>query len=194
MAAAMEAADTAEKKARCTMRRPPPERRSTGSAMCITSKQMFSPSRSQSRKSTSCAQPVASWRMCEMTAPLDGILTVPAAKSSLGGRSHDWYCCSKSRLNTCPLTLVTRKRAGAPWKRCWNSCTSVAPPFRVAHWPSERKLAMAAASDGFSATQRMVSCISIIIQSVSSVCAVVGQESAASAATSRARAAAATRR
>ena len=59
-AAAIEAAETAEKKARCTMRRPPADRRSAGNAMCITSKQMFSPSRSQSRKRTSCAQPVAS--------------------------------------------------------------------------------------------------------------------------------------
>ena len=37
----------------------------------------------------------------------------------------------KTRLYTWPLTAVTRKVAGPPRKVPPNSCTSVAPPWRV---------------------------------------------------------------
>ena len=45
------------------------------------------------------------------------------------GRAH--HSGVKTRLYTWPLTAVTRKVAGPPRKVPLNSCTSVAPPWRV---------------------------------------------------------------
>ena len=50
------------------------------------------------------------------------------------GRAH--HSGVKTRLYTWPLTAVTRKVAGPPRKVPLNSCTSVAPPWRVVcDWP-----------------------------------------------------------
>ena len=53
-----------------------------------TSKQMFSPSRSQSSHSTRWSAPLASCSRCAHTAPLVGTLVVSAPKRSCGSTSH----------------------------------------------------------------------------------------------------------
>lgn len=75
----------------------------------ITSKAMFSPSRSQSSHRTSTSAPFASRSRCFTTPTFVGFRTVVAPKSSAGlVASQFWYLAWKSRLKTCPTTEVTR--------------------------------------------------------------------------------------
>ena len=154
IAAPTAASVTALKRARHTLC-PRTPRCSTGSTTCITSKQMFSPSRSQSSHSTSSEQPRAARCRCAMTPAELGTFTVSAPKSDAGFTSHKWYASAKSRLNTCPRTDVTRWMAAAPRHGRWSSCTSMppAPPLVVTcALRGESAEAMQHASEGFSAT------------------------------------------
>mmetsp|Transcript_2140 Transcript_2140/g.4463 ORF Transcript_2140/g.4463 Transcript_2140/m.4463 type:complete len:237 (-) Transcript_2140:76-786(-) len=78
---------------------------------CITSKQMFSPSRSQSSHSTSATHPRASCCRWFTTAPLRGCFIVSASKRLSGSPTHDCESVRKSSSYTCPRTAVARCRA-----------------------------------------------------------------------------------
>ena len=91
------------------------------------------------------------------SAPLQIVPRTPSKSSAGSQSSHDWNSGRKSRLYTWPLTAVTRNRHARPRKRPGNSCTGVAPLDRV--WtstPPQRWVAIASASEGFSATMRTV--------------------------------------
>ena len=79
-----------------------------------------------------------------------------AANRARGSTSQLWNRGGKSIVRTWPRTAVTRKSHAAPRKRRVNSCTSGPLPRRVRWVPSERKAAMDAASEGFSATHSTV--------------------------------------
>ena len=127
--------------------------RITGTHASITSKHMFSPSRSQSSHRMSCAAPRASRSRCSTTLePRDAsFLTTGASNSAAGSTSQLWNRAGKSMERTCPVTAVTLKSHSTPSCRRANSCTSRLPRL-VTCFPSDRKDAMDAASEGFSAT------------------------------------------
>ena len=124
----------------------------------ITSKHMFSPSRSQSSQRMRSEHPRDSRSRCSTTrAPgLASSFVTGAANRARGSTSQLWNRGGKSIVRTWPRTAVTRKSHAAPRKRRVNSCTSGPLPRRVRWVPSERKAAMDAASEGFSATHSTV--------------------------------------
>jgi len=94
----------------------------------ITSKQMFSPSRSQSSQSTRYSTPTASSCRCLTMWPFSAFLVTGAEKSEAGSTvSQFWYACGKSMENTCPTTDVTTNVTGLPRKVPSNSCTGGEP-------------------------------------------------------------------
>ena len=127
--------------------------RITGTHASITSKHMFSPSRSQSSHKMSRAAPRASRSRCSTTRePRDAsVFTTGASKSEAGSTSQLWKRAGKSMDRTCPVTAVTLKSHSTPSCRRANSCTSRVPRL-VTCFPSDRKEAMESASEGFSAT------------------------------------------
>jgi len=81
----------------------------TGLTQRMTSKHIFSPSRSQSSHNTSESTPLPSFLRMDTMEPRVGIDWMGASNKSAGAvDSQSWYSFGKSVENTCPVTEVTR--------------------------------------------------------------------------------------
>mmetsp|Transcript_35761 Transcript_35761/g.107579 ORF Transcript_35761/g.107579 Transcript_35761/m.107579 type:complete len:229 (+) Transcript_35761:442-1128(+) len=153
IALSMSSGVTAENLARLTIA----PGRSAGRHTSNTWNAMASPSRSQSKKSTSASQPAAVSLRFLSTAPFVGTETTGASHNSAGSQpSQSRYAGAKSNAKQWPSTDVTRNSTALPPKRPRNSCVR-GVPRRVLTSDLANALAMASAIDGFSATHMMQS-------------------------------------